>query len=81
MINRDNWVEHLVEEQFSIIGKTVQDALTEDWRLKWYLTNDQYINFEIKSIALIKKVFKCNRAKAQARFDWFRFQFGLPILK
>mgnify|MGYP002263597127 CR=1 FL=1 len=30
-------------------------------------------------IPLIKKIFKCNKRRAEQTFDWFNLQFGLRI--
>lgn len=81
-INRYNIGEHLMEKQLSIIGKTIPEALEDSgWRQKWLMTEAQFTEFEKYSIPLLKKVFKCNRSKAQSTFDWFRLQFGISVQK
>lgn len=77
-VNRKNIAEHLFEYQLSLIDKTVKDALkTPDWRETWILNTEQYEKLKMYSILLIKKVFKCNKSKAEKTFDWFLINFGI----
>jgi hypothetical protein len=79
-VNRQNISEVLFEKQLEIIGKTVQDAIANrNWRNEWYMTQNQYIEFEKYTIPLIKKTFKCSKAKAIKTFDFFRINFGVNI--
>lgn len=71
-INRTNIGDHLVDYQLSMIGKTVAEAYkTENWFSKWTMTTEQHQQLKAYAIPLIKKVFKCNRKRAEGIFDWF----------
>lgn len=79
-VNRQNLSEHLLEYQFEMIGKTVQEAIADkEWLQKWSFTQEQHDKFKAYSIPLIKKIFKCRKERAQKTFDWFDLQFGLPV--
>jgi hypothetical protein len=43
------------------------------------MTEEQADEFRRYAIPLIKKVFKCNRRKAEATFGWFWLEFGLRV--
>jgi hypothetical protein len=80
-INRLNVGEHLLEYQFDLIGKTKMDAIMDDeWITKWSLTQEQYDQFRVYAVALLKKVFKCNTNRAKNTFEWFDMQFGLRVV-
>ena len=79
-INRLNIADHLLEYQLKMVGKTMSDALKDDmWFFNWTLTQQQHDEFKSYAIPLLKKVFKCNRTKAEQTFSWFDMQFGLRI--
>lgn len=79
-INRLNIADHLLEYQLKMVGKTVTEALKDDmWFFNWTMTQEQYEQFKAYAIPLIKKTFKCNKAKAEQTFGWFSLQFGLRI--
>jgi hypothetical protein len=79
-INRTNIADHLVDYQLSMIGKTIAEAMkTEQWYSKWTMTQEQHEQFKAYAIPVIKKVFKCNKARAERTFAWFDLQFGLRI--
>jgi hypothetical protein len=79
-INRLNIGTHLLEYQLSLIEKTMGDALKDDmWFFNWTLTEEQHIQFKKYAISLIKKVFKCNKTRAEQTFSWFNLEFGLRI--
>ena len=79
-INRTNIADHLVEYQLAMVGKTMAEAYkTEDWFSEWTMTDEQHEQLKAYAIPLIKKVFKCNRKKAESVFGWFDLQFGLRI--
>ena len=79
-INRLNIADHLLEHQLALVNKTVTDALKDDmWFFNWTLTVEQYEEFRKYAIPLIKKTFKCNKAKAEQTFGWFDLQFGLRV--
>lgn len=79
-INRTNVADHLVQYQLDMIGKTMAEAYkNEDWYYQWTMTDEQHSHLEAYAIPLIKKVFKCNKKKAQSIFGWFDLQFGLRI--
>lgn len=79
-VNRLNIGTHLLEHQLSLIDKTMADALKDDmWFFNWTLTPEQHRDFKKYAIPLIRKVFKCNRTRAEETFSWFDFEFGLKI--
>lgn len=79
-INRENVADHLVDYQLGMIGKSMQEAyMTKEWYSKWTMTSEQHETFKAYAIPLIKKVFKCNKARAESTFQWFDLQFGLRI--
>ena len=79
-INRENVADHLVDYQLGIIGKSMQEAyMTKEWYSKWTMTTEQHEAFKVYALPLIKKVFKCNKARAESTFQWFDLQFGLRI--
>lgn len=79
-INRSNIAEHLIEYQLAIVGKTMADALKDDmWFFNWTMTQDEHDHFKAYAIPLIKKVFKCNKKRAESTFAWLDLQFGLRI--
>jgi hypothetical protein len=79
-IKRENIAQHLVEYQLSIINKTVKDALNnQNWRSEFSFTQEEYNVFKHYSISLIKKVFRCNRKKAESTFEWFYLTFGIRV--
>jgi hypothetical protein len=69
-INRETIAEHLIDYQLGMIDKSMQEA---------YMTKEQHEVFKAYALPLIKKVFKCNKSKAENTFDWFDLQFGLRI--
>ena len=79
-INRENIGNHLVDYQLGMIDKSMQEAhMTKEWYDKWTMTTEQHEVFKAYALPLIKKVFKCNKSKAENTFDWFDLQFGLRI--
>ena len=79
-INRENIGDHLVDYQLGIIGKSMQEAyMTREWYSKWTMTQEQHDKFKAYAIPLMKKVFKINKGRAEANFQWFDLQFGLRI--
>ena len=79
-INRTNIADHLVDYQLAMVGRTMAEAYkTEDWFTKWTMTDEQHDEFKAYAIPLIKKVFKCNKRKAESIFGWFDLSFGLRI--
>ena len=78
--SRVKMIEHLIEYMIGLIDKTLADTLLDDrWHTKWSLTKAQYETLYKYSIPMIKKVFRCNRAKAVITFNWFYDVFGLKI--
>jgi hypothetical protein len=79
-VNRDNITRHLVEYQLAMVGKTMLDTLDDD---KWYfnitMTQEQHEEFKRYAIPLLKKIFKFNKTKADATFNWFNLAYGLRI--
>ena len=79
-INRTNIADHLVQYQLDMIGKTMAEAYkNENWYNEWTLTEEQHAQFRTYAIPLIKKVFKCNKKRAEGIFGWFDLSFGLRI--
>lgn len=79
-INRTNVGDHLVEYQLELVGKTIAEAYkTDKWYSVWTMTDEQYEQLKTYAIPLLKKVFKCNKTRAESIFGWFNLQFGLRI--
>ena len=79
-INRANITRHLIEYQLDMVGKRLVDTLDDDmWYFNWTMTQEQHEEFKHYAIPLIKKIFKCNKGRAEQTFDWFNLQFGLRI--
>ncbi len=79
-VNRENIADHLVDYQLGMIGKSTQEAhMTKEWYNKWTMTQEQHDQFKAYALPLIKKVFKCNKSRAESTFDFFDLQFGLRI--
>jgi len=77
---RANILQHLMEYQFKMVDKTMLDTLNDDrWKFNWTLSRKQRGEFENYAIPVIKKVFRCNKAKAQTTFEWFYEHFGLRL--
>ena len=79
-ITRENLGDHLVRYQLEMVGKTWEDALADQW---WFsnitMTQQQFDEFMKYSLPLVKKIHRCNKARAQRIMDWFNLQFGLRI--
>jgi hypothetical protein len=79
-INRTNIATHLVEYQLAMIGKTIEEAKKDDmWFFNWTITQKQADELKSYAIPLIKKVFKCNKSRAERTFSWFSLEFGLRV--
>lgn len=79
-VNRETIADHLLDYQLGIVGKSMQEAyMTKEWYNKWTLTQKQHDEFKAYAIPLLKKVFKCNKARAEETFNFFDLQFGLRI--
>ena len=79
-INREIIAEHLIDYQLGMIDKSMQEAyMTKEWYSKWTMTTEQHEVFKAYALPLIKKVFKCRKARAEDTFNWFDLQFGLRI--
>jgi hypothetical protein len=79
-VNRANITRHLIEYQLDMVGKRLVDTLDDDmWYFNWTMTQQQHEEFKCYAIPLIKKIFKCNKARGEQTFDWFNLQFGLRI--
>lgn len=77
---RENIAMHLVEMQMNMIGKTFEDAETnQNWFHDYTMTSEQFLEFRNKAVALIKKVYRCNKATAAKNFDWWNLNWGLRI--
>jgi len=79
-VNRANITRHLIEYQLDMVGKRLVDTLDDDmWYFNWTMTQEQHEEFKRYAIPLLKKIFKCNKARAESTFGWFDMQFGLRI--
>ena len=79
-VNRENIAEHLIDYQLEMIGKSIQEAyMTKEWYNKWTMTQEQHDVFKAYALPLIKKVFKCNKTRAENTFSWWDLQFGVRI--
>lgn len=79
-INRENISDHLLDYELGMIGKSTQEAImTKEYYNKWTITQEQYDEFRVYAIPLLKKVFKCRKERAESVFAWFNSQFGLKI--
>lgn len=79
-INRTNVADHLVQYQLDMVGKTLAEAYKDpEWYSNWTMTTEQYEKWKEYSVPLLKKVFKCNKKKAEDMFGWLNLQFGLRI--
>jgi hypothetical protein len=79
-VNRYNIADHLVEYQLNMVGKTIEEAKKDDmWFFNWTITQQQADELKTYAIPLIKKVFKCNKPKAERTFSWFFLEFGLRV--
>ena len=79
-VNRYNIADHLVEYQLNMVGKTIEEAKKDDmWFFNWTMTQQQADELKAYAIPLIKKVFKCNKSRAESTFSWFFLEFGLRI--
>lgn len=80
VVTRSNIYEHLLEKQFTLIERTMLDALFDkNWREEWCLTKEQSKAFEKYAIPLIKKILKINTNKSKSTFKWFLEEHGLKI--
>lgn len=78
--NRENIAMHLVEYQMNMIGKTFEDAeCTPYFFQDFTMTQEQFLEFKKYAIPLLKKVLRCNKAKADQTFDWWNLNWGLRI--
>jgi len=80
-VSRENIAEHLVKYQLEMVGKTWEDALADNqWYYNITMTSEQFDEFMAYAIPLVKKVYRCNKGRAQTIMDWFNLQFGLRII-
>jgi hypothetical protein len=79
-ITRENITDHLVKYQLEMVGRTWEDALADkQWMYNITMTQSQFDKFMEYAIPLMKKVFRCNKTRAQRTLDWFNLNFGLRI--
>ena len=79
-VNRENIARHLVEYQLAMVGKTIEDTLSDDkWYFNWTMTPEQHEEFKHYAIPLLKKIFKFNKSRAEQTFQWFDLGYGLRI--
>ena len=79
-INRTNIADHLVEYELEMVGKTIAEAYkNENWFHEWTMTDEQFNKLKSYAIPLLKKVFRCNKRKAESIFSSWNLQFGLRI--
>jgi len=79
-VNRATVMQHLIEYQLNMVGKTIVDTVDDDrWFFNWTMTTTQQDEFRDYAIPLLQKVFKFNKRKAVSTFNWFIKNFGLRI--
>ena len=79
-ITRDNINRHLVEYELAMVGKTIMDTFNDDrWYFNITMTREQFIEFKLYAVRLIRKTFKCNKHNGELRFDVFNHALGLRI--
>lgn len=79
-LTRENLPRHLGEFQLAVIGKRPIDMIMENKTFHDYeIKTEEYEIFRVYAIAMMKKVYKCNRKTAEENFDWFYKRFGLKI--
>ncbi len=79
-ITRDNITKHLLVYQLEMVGKTLLDTLDEEeWYKVFTMTALQKEEFDKYAMALIRKIFKCNKKKAIDTLQWFDLGYGLAI--
>jgi hypothetical protein len=80
-MKREQVAEHLIEYQLNMIGKTIEEVKNDpQWYYNNHYTQAEYLQFRSYAVKLIKKVFKCNKLKAEKTFDWFNLAFGLRVI-
>lgn len=80
ILKRENLPSHLLRFQFAIIGKSTADMVIENKKVYDYqLPFAAYNSFRAYGIAMMKRVYKCNRKIAEENFDWFYKRFGMKI--
>jgi len=79
-VNRTNITEHLIKYELEIVGKTLVQAVENDrWNFEFAITRSQFEQFRSYALPLLRKTFKCNKAKAEHTFGWYWSNFGLRI--
>lgn len=79
-LNRENLPRHLGEFQLALAGKKPIDMIMEGSTfIDYSISKEEYDIFKIYSIAMMKRVYKCNRKVAEENFYWFYHRFGLTI--
>ena len=77
---RATMIQHLLEYQFKMVGKTFIDTMDDDrWKFNWTMTRKQKEEFKKYAVPALKKVFRCNTKKATLTFEWFEETFGLRL--
>lgn len=80
ILNRENLSTHLSEFQLALAGKKPIDMIMENKKFYDYqIMKEEYEVFKVYAIAMMKKVYKCNRKIAEENFDWFYKRFGMKI--
>lgn len=78
-VTRENMVMHLVEYQLNIVGKPLSCIEEDGWYNLHTMTSQEHELLKWYAIPLIRKVYKCAKARAEETFKWFDFQYGLRI--
>jgi len=80
IVNRTNITSHLIKYELEMIGKTLVDAVENDrWWFEFTMTHNQFDQFRSYALPLIRKTFKCNKAKAEHTFGWYWDNFGVRL--
>ena len=79
-LTRDNLVQHLVDYELSLVGKTRLQAIDDDrWYFNFTMTRKQQDSFKLYAIKLIRKIYKCNKLKGEKWYTEFDLMYGLRI--
>jgi hypothetical protein len=79
-LTRENLVQHLVDYELNMVGKTRLNAIDDDrWYFNFTMTRKQHNEFKVYAIKLIRKIYKCNRLRGEKWFDQFDMAYGLRI--
>jgi hypothetical protein len=80
-VTRETIIDHLIEFQLKMIGKTLDEVKTDpQWFDNNTFTVEQLTDFNVYALPLIKKVYKCNNKKAKETLGFFNLGYGLRVV-